>query len=82
MREKVIRWTSWIREQELEALDPCLKHLAEGSARLLEIGGGNGLQAKLLADMGFEVVSIDPAPRKPSLFAVQTGDCTKIEFDG
>ncbi len=81
MREKAVRWTSWIREQELEALDPCLKHLAERSARLLEIGGGNGLQAKLLADMGFQVVSIDPAPRRPSHFPVQTGDCTRIEFD-
>jgi hypothetical protein len=55
MREKAVRWTSWIREQKLEALDSCLKHLAERSAKLSEIGGGNGLQAKLLADMGFEV---------------------------
>ena len=81
MRKKALRWTNWIREQELETLGPCLKHLAERSARLLEIGGGNGLQAKLLAEMGFEVISIDPSPRKPSLFDVQTGDCTKIEFD-
>ena len=81
MREKAVRWTNWIREQELETLDPCLKHLAERSARLLEIGGGNGLQAKLLANMGFQVVSIDPAPRRPSHFPVQAGDCTRIEFD-
>lgn len=81
MREKAVRWVNWKREQELEALNPCLKHLADRSARLLEIGGGNGLQAKLLDDMGFEVVSIDPAPRQPSHFPIQAGDCTKIEFD-
>lgn len=44
-----------IRSHELNVIK---RHLFPG-ARILEIGGGTGFQAKLLAEGGFDVVSID-----------------------
>ncbi len=81
MREKAVKWINWIRLQELEVLNNTLAPLAESSVKLLEIGGGNGFLAKHLADMGFDVVSIDIEPREPRYFNVQCGYCTKLEFD-
>lgn len=46
-----------VRRHEVETI---VRHLAPG-ARILEIGGGTGYQAKLLAERGFTVESIDVA---------------------
>lgn len=46
-----------VRRHEVEAI---VRHLAPG-ARILEIGGGTGYQAQLLAERGFAVVSLDVA---------------------
>ena len=81
MRKKALKWIDWTRQQELEALAEFLAPAAQKSARLLEIGGGNGFLARRLADMGFKVVSVDPQPRQPSYFPVQIGDCTHLEFE-
>jgi len=69
-----------VRQQELETLKDRLQPPAEGSGKLLEIGGGNGFGAKCLAEMGFEVVSIDPKPCEPSHFPVQAGDARDLQF--
>src|SRR5436309_261412 len=50
-----IEFLHTIREHEIEMIS---KHFAPG-ARILEIGGGTGYQAKLLADRGFKVATID-----------------------
>ena len=42
MRKKALKWIDWTRQQELEALAEYLAPAAQKSARLLEIGGGNG----------------------------------------
>ncbi len=81
MRKKALKWIDWTRQQELEALAEFLAPAAKKTARLLEIGGGNGFLARRLAKMGFDVVSIDPQPRQPSYFPVQIGDCTRLEFE-
>jgi SAM-dependent methyltransferase len=51
-------------------------------ARLLELGGGNGFQARILADAGFQVSSIDIAgrPRGSLRFPVQDYDGKTIPF--
>lgn len=81
MRKKAIEFLNLIREQELNAMEIWLQPLTKCSAKLLEIGGGNGLLAKCLVDMGFDVVSIDPEPRQKSYFPVRRGDCRHLEFD-
>jgi ubiquinone/menaquinone biosynthesis C-methylase UbiE len=81
MTSKKLRWLSWLREQELAALKEWLTPKAAQHARLLEVGGGDGFLAQRLAQMGFEVVSIDPKPRSPSYFPVVKGDCTRLEFE-
>lgn len=50
-----IEFLHTIREHEIEMIS---RHFAPG-ARILEIGGGTGYQAKLLADRGFTVATID-----------------------
>lgn len=67
----------FIRELRARELETILTRLRPGS-RLLEIGGGNGVQAKALADRGYSVVSIDiPSSRYRAqrVFPV-------IEYDG
>ncbi len=68
-------------QQELEAIKDWFAAGVAEKAKLLEIGGGNGFLAKCLADMGFDVVSIDPEPRQPSYFTVKKGDSTRLEFE-
>lgn len=81
MREKALRWQNWVRQQEFDAVKPWLKQKLVDQARVLEVGGGNGLLAGRLAEMGFDVISIDPEPREPSYFPVARGDCTRLEFE-
>ena len=81
MREKKIRWQNWVRQQELNAIKKWFIAKVTEKANLLEIGGGDGFLARCLADMGFDVVSIDIEPREPSCFPVEKGDCTCLEFE-
>jgi len=81
MSDNAIKWRNWIREQEFDAIKDRLLSRASDNARLLEIGGGNGLQAKCLVELGFDVVSIDPQPRQPSHFPVKEGDSANLVFD-
>jgi SAM-dependent methyltransferase len=80
-RERLVKWTNFLREQELDAVGRWLLPRAKTRQKLLEVGGGNGLLAKKLADMGFAVTSIDPSPAEPLHFPVEKGDCTKLPFE-
>jgi SAM-dependent methyltransferase len=51
-----------IRAAELKT---ALRHLPRPGASILEIGGGTGFQAKLLADRGYEVTALDILPSGP-----------------
>jgi SAM-dependent methyltransferase len=79
-REKLVKWTNYLRQQELDAVRQWLLPRAQKHQKLLEVGGGNGLLAGKLADMGFDVVSIDPAPQTPLHFPVEKGDCMNLLF--
>ncbi|NIN68390.1 MAG: methyltransferase domain-containing protein, partial [Anaerolineae bacterium] len=68
-----------IRKYELERVMP---FLLRGSS-ILEIGGGAGWQAKMLAERGFTVVSIDVAGSQYEeyrLWPVQVYDGKHIPF--
>ena len=80
-RERLVKWTNYMREMELDAVGKWLLPRAQKRQKLLEIGGGNGLLAKKLADMGFDVTSIDPEPRAPLHFSVEKGDSTDLQFE-
>jgi SAM-dependent methyltransferase len=80
-RGTLVKWSTYIRRKELEAIKQWLLPRAEKHQTLLEVGGGNGMLAKDLADMGFNVTSIDPAPRRPSHFPVSKEDCTSLTFE-
>jgi ubiquinone/menaquinone biosynthesis C-methylase UbiE len=69
-----IEFLHTVREHEIEKI---VKHIAPG-ARILEIGGGTGYQAKRLAARGFRVASIDAGTthyKRRRVFPV-------IEYDG
>lgn len=68
-----------IRKEEIDAVRPWFKP----GMRILEIGGGNGYQAKLIASWGCEVQSIDlPRARagKQYHFPVQDYDGQHVPF--
>jgi SAM-dependent methyltransferase len=66
----------------------CVKHYFHHGSRVLEIGGGNGFQARLLSAMGADVKSIDVAhsPARQTFFLVEVYDgrtipCSDAVFD-
>lgn len=64
--------------EELAAVRP----LFTSGARVLELGGGNGLQARTLADAGLEVVSLDiEAAGETMFYPVQIYDGRNIPFE-
>jgi SAM-dependent methyltransferase len=68
-----------IRREELNAIRP---YISPG-ARVLEIGGGSGFQASLLASWGFKVTSIDLADRprrRRQYYPVQDYNGLEIPF--
>ena len=64
-----------LRRVELDNVRPWLR----SGLRVLEIGGGTGYQASLLADIGCEVLSID-LPRRAS--SLQSRFHPVVEYDG
>lgn len=77
-RERERPWLHHIRRMELAKAAELLKE-APGK-RVLEIGGGDGFVAQELSNYGFDVTSIDLAPRQPASFPVQFGDATNLAF--
>ncbi|SCA56258.1 Methylase involved in ubiquinone/menaquinone biosynthesis [Candidatus Terasakiella magnetica] len=68
-----------IRSHEVEKIIQLLPQ----EAKVLEIGGGSGHQAKLLKDRGFDITSIDVADSiyaDEQVFPVQTYDGKKLPF--
>ncbi|HWA74830.1 MAG TPA: class I SAM-dependent methyltransferase [Polyangiaceae bacterium] len=47
---------------------------------VLELGGGDGFQARILSELGYRVESIDVAPREPQVFPVKRYDGDTIPF--
>src|SRR5258708_6881039 len=68
-----------LRAAELATVYRCFRP----GARILELGGGNGFQAALLAAQGFQVESIDVAgrPQGQGHFPVRDYDGRHIPFD-
>lgn len=68
-----------IRKAEVEAL----KHWFPQNARVLDIGGGTGYQANIIASWGCRVVSIDLAsrPAERQYFPVASYDGSHLPFD-
>lgn len=73
-----LRWLHHVRYAELKIIQEIL--LSRKNAKILEIGGGDGFQAKVLSDEGFSVVSIDIEPRTPQVFPVKKIDSIKLNF--
>jgi len=76
-----IEFLNALREWEMGVLSA---HLRRG-AKILEIGGGTGTQAKLLAEMGHDVTSVDVAAsnyREHQVFPIIEYDGITLPFDG
>ncbi|WP_194916189.1 class I SAM-dependent methyltransferase [Catenulispora rubra] len=62
-----------------------LRELPPAPARILDVGGGPGVYAAWLAQLGYDVTLIDPVPRHCEqaagygTFAVQTGDARALQ---
>ena len=73
-----LNWLHHVRYTELKSIEeflPLGKNL-----KILEIGGGDGFQAKILNDKGFSVVSVDMEPRIPPIFPVKKINSSKLDF--
>ena len=67
-----------LRESELQAVQSWL----HPGMKVLELGGGSGYQAQLLANLGCDVISIDVPNSRPKIFfPVQEYDGTHIPAD-
>ena len=73
-----LEWLHQVRRAELKIIEEVLR--SRKNAKILEIGGGDGFQAKVLSDEGFSVVSIDVEPRTPQVFPVKKIDNYKLNF--
>ncbi len=70
-------WIEFIRNQELSSIR---KNLSDARIKkILEIGGKDGYLARILADWGFDVISIDINPSS-TYFDVKEMNATKLEF--
>lgn len=74
-------FASQIRENEVQLVINFIGSIK--GKRILEIGGGNGLQASIFEKHGFDVESIDICPHEPnsSYFTVAQYDGHHIPFD-
>ena len=77
-RERERPWLHYIRKLEIAEAAGLVRGRA--SKRLLEIGGGDGFVGHEMSEFGFEVTSIDLAPRTPQSYPVQYGDATNLPF--
>jgi ubiquinone/menaquinone biosynthesis C-methylase UbiE len=68
--------TENLRCKEMESVASFFTH----GMRILELGGGNGYQASLLAGLGVEIKSIDIAPKNNGYFPVDIYDGQHIPF--
>lgn len=73
-------WWRFIRRAELDAVKKYFPD--DKDARILEIGGMDGYQAKTIADMGYRnITSIDITPLSPQLFPVQQTTGANLDFE-
>ena len=73
-----LEWLHHVRGIELKTLEEILQF--NKNLKILEIGGGDGYQAKVLADKGYSIISIDIAPRSPQVFPVKKIENTNLNF--
>lgn len=73
-----LKWLHHVRRTELKIIEEILQ--LHKNAKILEIGGGDGFQAKVLSDDGFSITSIDIEPRSPQVFPVEKIVSTKLNF--
>jgi ubiquinone/menaquinone biosynthesis C-methylase UbiE len=73
-----IKWWEYVRDEELK---PALNFFPKGKhSKILEVGGGNGYQASKILKMGYDIISIDIMPAKPSYFDVQKIDVIALPY--
>lgn len=79
MRERndAEEWLHFLRKAELDAVSGVLP---SKNLRILEIGGGDGFQARYLSELGHDVTSIDQYPKERVYFEVTKADVSKLEF--
>ena len=77
-KNEELEWLHHVRHAELKIIEEFLCN--NKNIKILEIGGGDGFQAKVLSDKGFSVVSIDTEPRIPQFFPVKKIDITKFNW--
>lgn len=73
---------TWWRFIRLAELNAALRYFPDDKeARILEIGGMDGYQAKHISDSGYgNISSVDICPRAPQLFPVHKTTGSKLDF--
>jgi ubiquinone/menaquinone biosynthesis C-methylase UbiE len=73
-----VNWWNYVRDEELK---PALKILSKyDHIKILDVGGGNGYQAKKISDLGYSIKSIDISSHEKMYFNVEKIDVTQLPF--
>lgn len=80
MTDKIneIEWLHILRKAEIETIIKLFP--ADKALKILEIGGGDGFQAKCVSESGYEVISIDVNPRFPNYYQVHKTNVSELDF--
>ena len=73
-----LEWLHYVRHNELKIINKIL--CSYKNPKILEIGGGDGFQAKEINDNGFSIISVDIEPRFPQFYPVEKIDDVKLNF--
>ena len=73
-----VSWWNYVRDEELK---PALEILSKyDKIKILDVGGGNGYQAKKISDLGYSIKSIDISSHEKIYFNVEKIDVTQLPF--
>ena len=78
IKKSSLTWSQYLKDAELEIIFPYIS--SKKTAKILEIGGGDGYQAYNLSKKGFNVTSIDVSPKSPQYYDVKKNDSSTLNF--
>lgn len=73
-----IQWLHKLRKAEIEQIIKFFP--SDKNSKILEVGGGDGFQAKIVAELGYEVTSIDTNPKLPNYHEVLKANISLIDY--
>ena len=73
-----IQWLHKLRKAEIKEIIKFFP--SDKNSKILEVGGGDGFQAKIVAELGYKVTSIDTNPKLPNYHEVLKANISLIDY--